>query len=428
MADKRIRSKSSLITKNITLLLNLFIEKESLSVSDIQKALGTEKRQTVYNYINRLQDMGYTFSKNIHNRYTYYSLTNKDATSYEPLTLNTLRKYTILKKLQNKPASRQDTLEDVTLDIQESQSYKLFDELIKEGEICKSTDGTCFQLTGKTFMPTMRVDSNELDSLHSQLPHLPSTTPHASQYQSLYKKVATYYNEPDADSPTDNYICYGRFPQAFSKETQHIFDQLKDADFPHNVLKLTYISRGGSPCTKTLAIGLIVHVLEKDQFYLIGKNINNPKENSIIPMENIKHIEQTNMENEYYLSKEFKDLFDSMFSISANPPEKVKVAFDDWGNIKDKITALCKQCPHATLQIEKHAFTDADCNTSNSNSKENVRQQFIYTDSIRGRNDFINYLRQFGKAVHVLEPPELRSHLQDSAKNTLKNYKRSNDE
>lgn len=97
-----------------------------------------------------------------------------------------------------------------------------------------------------------------------------------------------------------------------------------------------------------------------------------------------------------------------MFSISTDFPVKVTLSFDDWDNIKDKISALCKQRPNASQQYDN--------------------QQIIYTDSISGLNDFANYLRQFGKAVHVLEPAELHDKLQESVKKTLDYYKRSTHE
>ena len=74
MSDKNIRSKNNLAAQNIIRLLKLFIEKDSLSISDIEKELGFKTRQTIYSYINSLQHMGCVFSKNIHNRHTYYSL------------------------------------------------------------------------------------------------------------------------------------------------------------------------------------------------------------------------------------------------------------------------------------------------------------------------------------------------------------------
>ena len=58
--------------------------------------------------------MGCVFSKNIHNRHTYYSLEHKDSKEvqlllYEPLTLKTLRKYSILKKLTKQTGFRRKT-------------------------------------------------------------------------------------------------------------------------------------------------------------------------------------------------------------------------------------------------------------------------------------------------------------------------------
>lgn len=134
MSDKNIRSKNNLAAQNIIRLLKLFIEKDSLSISDIEKELGFKTRQTIYSYINSLQHMGCVFSKNIHNRHTYYSLEHKDSKEvqlllYEPLTLKTLRKYSILKKLQNKPVSEKNSLQTTIPDIKKSQFYELFNEL-----------------------------------------------------------------------------------------------------------------------------------------------------------------------------------------------------------------------------------------------------------------------------------------------------------
>lgn len=52
MSDKNIRSKNNLAAQNIIRLLKLFIEKDSLSISDIEKELGFKTRQTIYSYIN----------------------------------------------------------------------------------------------------------------------------------------------------------------------------------------------------------------------------------------------------------------------------------------------------------------------------------------------------------------------------------------
>lgn len=409
---KEIPSNSNLITQNTTRLLNLFIEKDFLSISDIQNTLHFKTRQTVYNYINRLQDMGCSFSKTIQNRCTYYHLDNKNSEKvqlllYKPLTLNTLRKYSILKDLQEKPISNKSKLHTATPDIKKSQFYELFNELLEEKEIYRA-DNKNFYLTGKTFTPSIRVNFDQIDSLYCQLRNLPSNTSHYAQYQSLREKISICFEASDSSSDVENYICYGHFPHALNKKTLSVLHQLQEADFPHNVLTITYFSRKGISYTKNLAIGIIVHVLEKDQMYLIGKELRNKITNTIIPVENITYIEKTEMKNDYYHSEEFEKLFCSMFSISTKSPVNVKVAFDNWGNIKNKITALCKQRTTATQQT--------------------VGQQIIYTDCISGLDDFAKYLRQFGKAVHVLEPQELHDKLKDSFSKTLENYERYNND
>lgn len=45
MSDKNIRSKNNLAAQNIIRLLKLFIEKDSLSISDIEKELGFKTRK-----------------------------------------------------------------------------------------------------------------------------------------------------------------------------------------------------------------------------------------------------------------------------------------------------------------------------------------------------------------------------------------------
>ena len=194
MSDENIRSKRNLVSQNIIRLLNLFMEKESLSVSNIETALETKKRQTVYNYINKLQDLGCIFTKTIYKRRTYYSLDNKDAKEvqlllYEPLNLNTLRKYSILKDLQSNPVHKKNTLYKNTPDIQKSQFYELFNELLKEKEIYQSEEVKRFYLTGKTFTPMIQFDFNELEALYYELAALPSTTSHSLQYQSLLSRL-----------------------------------------------------------------------------------------------------------------------------------------------------------------------------------------------------------------------------------------------
>lgn len=91
-----------------------------------------------------------------------------------------------------------------------------------------------------------------------------------------------------------------------------------------------------------------------------------------------------------------------MFSISADPPVRVKVKFD--ATLEQKVTQLSMQRKNSSI------------------ARDSRNNTLIYTDLISGLYDFANYLRQFGQSVQVLEPAELKKIMELTVTRSLMRY------
>ena len=84
-------------------LQEAFEKNKELTIPQMMTLLNCN-RISVNNYIHRLEDAGIEFQKRCENRLTYYSVRHSSEESrYEPLTLDILRKYQIVRELQAKP-------------------------------------------------------------------------------------------------------------------------------------------------------------------------------------------------------------------------------------------------------------------------------------------------------------------------------------
>ena len=96
-------SKQTKTQKKQIQLLEAFQKNQTLSIREIENLLNCN-RQSVYNYIKRLEQTGYTFTKFTQKNHTYYSFQQDNSISeeilYEPMTFDILRKYTIIQQLQ----------------------------------------------------------------------------------------------------------------------------------------------------------------------------------------------------------------------------------------------------------------------------------------------------------------------------------------
>ena len=96
-------AKNNKTYKNSAILLENFKNNGSLSIDDICTILNC-KRQSAYNYIDRLEKKGYTFSKQSNGNKTIYSIENsadiEENIKYQPLDKDVIRKYCIMQKLR----------------------------------------------------------------------------------------------------------------------------------------------------------------------------------------------------------------------------------------------------------------------------------------------------------------------------------------
>ena len=91
----------------------------------------------------------------------------------------------------------------------------------------------------------------------------------------------------------------------------------------------------------------------------------------------------------------------------------VKVLFEDFGNIIERITVLHQQRKESKLyQLEE--------------SIEGIPHSFVYEDDLRGISAFERYLRSFGSSALVIEPDNLREKIINSNNKILNHYKGEN--
>ena len=99
----------------IKTLQEAFEKNKELTIPQMMTLLNCN-RISVNNYIHRLEDTGIEFQKRCENRLTYYSVRHSsEESSYEPLTLDILRKYQIVRELQAKPVPRNPLPENLRL-------------------------------------------------------------------------------------------------------------------------------------------------------------------------------------------------------------------------------------------------------------------------------------------------------------------------
>lgn len=410
--------------KSLHILHTALKERGKMSISDMQSLLGCN-RQSAYNYIKRLiKDRDCNLQKEVLGNKVYYSLATEQTESaeYIPLTPNILRKYNIIRFLQQHPCNKyqlwgkmsedNDDIDDLSLiDIGRSTYYKLIEQLETEGEILQK-DGIYFP-TGQSIPLILQInDTGDLYNMWDELYNIFPGHPFYTQLHSIEQKIQFILGNIDGEeSACENYITYGRKYLEFS----HIDSQLRKLegyDYKNRILEIEYIP-DEIPLSLLFSTGLIVYCLEKDTVYLLGQNTNTDTSDeeflpqTIININTISNIRETEMPNFCYMSETFQEIFETMFSISIEPPVDVKVEFDMTEELKRELRHLEVQRRYAKLQI--------------------LEETIIYEDKIRGLSDFINYLRQFGGQILYAEPAAIREKLCFSSKSALQRYREETD-
>ena len=164
------------------------------------------------------------------------------------------------------------------------------------------------------------------------------------------------------------------------EEINQWMKKLSDSSYAEKLIRITYKTKAGQMLTILFQTGLVIYSVEKAKLYLLGKEYTEEpalteKYNSIIDMSRISTIENTDFPNDSYRSTTYQHI-------------------------------------HYLKQHRSGA----------SITYFPEENQLEYQDTIRGLGDFANYLRQFGRSVHVIEPASLKDKMNFSIDRTLSRY------
>lgn len=222
--------------------------------------------------------------------------------------------------------------------------------------------------------------------------------------ESLYRKCTLIYDWESYDTTTQ---IYGKSNYIDYNQLKHL-NRFVQYPYKTKTLDITYFARDGA-MDIIISSGLLFYSVETNCFYLLCTNMNNE---SIMQLrlDRIVSIQEGKEKNKNYRSLSFMNMYEEMFSTSFEPEKShVKVLFQDFGNIKERLTVLHNKRKFSKLyEIEPLSDDIPHC--------------IVYEDDLRGLSDFSRYLRSFGSSALVLEPASLRDLMIQSNLKILKNY------
>ena len=209
-----------------------------------------------------------------------------------------------------------------------------------------------------------------------------------------------------------------------------ILREFEKHPYKEKELLVTFRTNAGPEVLREISVGIIVYVVETARIYLIGENTWQGPENApqnrenapqepenalqnrenapqhknrvIIPMDRIISVSEGSRANTCYNSPEYHRICREMFQISAEDPMKVRVRFENYPFIRDKIERLCSARKTARMEI--------------------AGNEIVFTDTVRGKGDFARYLRRFGRSAIVDSPEELRGEMINASRKILSLY------
>lgn len=222
--------------------------------------------------------------------------------------------------------------------------------------------------------------------------------------ESLYKKSANIYDWETYDATTQ---IYGKSNRIDKNQLNHLNNFVK---YPYKTktLQIKYLARDGA-MDLIISSGILFYSVETNCFYLLCTNTDT-KSIMQLRLDRIASIQEGNAKNKNYRSHRFLNMYEEMFS-AAFESEKthVKILFQDFGNIKERLSALHNKRKFSKLyEIEPLS--------------EDIPHCIVYEDDLRGISDFSRYLRSFGSSALVLEPYSLRDLMIQSNLQILNNY------
>lgn len=387
-------------------------------------------RRSIYNYLKELKEDSLPLQEVTVESTSYYwidSQTNQASggNEYEELTFEHLRQFAILEKFHRRPQTRSELINQfaispcqktnlmlTAIDIRKSKFYSLLNDLVKIGELVEidtpaQKDKRLF-LTGNSLNHQLYLSEEDLLQMHFELSLSLNGAPYNPQLHTVYEKVCSILGIIEKENPYfQNYLQYGKKrkgKQESYANLQKVFAQ----PYQKKCLYIQYMTRVNSERKIVYAIGLILYCAEKDIYYLLGKEYEPLTEsyvNTIIDIKSILDVTESQFPNQFYQSGEFLQMADEMFSISMAEQSEVIVSFQRTANVERKITYLHRQRKCSCISVNEDSI--------------------LYRDTLRGLNDFANYLRSFGKSAIVIAPEELKELMALTVTKSLQRYEES---
>lgn len=434
-------------------------------------------RQSVYNYIKRLEENGCSFTKFTHKNHIYYSFNQVNSTTdellYEPITFDVLRKYTIVQQLQQGAIPKNELKDKFafyssTHYQKETSKDSLSSE---ESSILKtSTLETC---ATKEKSPITTLGTEELTTKKhtSEKPLIErDCTPLDVGITQYYHLLQDLIQAGDIvlNSSTKKYFLTGKnipLQMVLDEDTLyklHISLETMTRGTP-------YYNQFQSIYTKTsLLLGDITDTIPYFENYIVyGKKMNGLS----TVAEQLKKISAYSYQNKvleirYHTKKqeEYSILFatgmllysvekDILYLVGENYSQKQENATYPYSiidasnilEIKETMFEHSCYCSDYYMQLFHSMFsisveTPVDVKVEFDrilNIERKIRylakqrkyatykiidNKIIYTDKISGLNDFAMYLRKLGRNAHVIEPPVLKDKMKYSIAQTLHRY------
>ncbi|SFQ09642.1 Predicted DNA-binding transcriptional regulator YafY, contains an HTH and WYL domains [Lachnospiraceae bacterium XBB1006] len=226
------------------------------------------------------------------------------------------------------------------------------------------------------------------DSLYEFCMKYKDTASSISEIEPLkqaYHKMKLLIN---LDDTLESFHRFGK-SNSLSHSQQEKFNTFIQSQYTTHLIQIEYDDK-----KDTFAVGLLFYSVETGGLYALGKNLDNNKIESR-RIDWFKNVSTLPIENSDYHADIYFKIYNEMFSSSYEDEVfKVKILFQDFGNVGKRFTDLAKIRENAKIYAVK-------------NKPDDCPYDYIYEDSLRGLTDFARYLRSFGRSVLALEPPKL---------------------
>lgn len=198
---------------------------------------------------------------------------------------------------------------------------------------------------------------------------------------------------------------------------------LNKYNYKQTPLSFSYKSeKGKEKLVNFFLVGIIAYSVEKDEIYLIGRtrpSKNNPTFELIKPSSidwntltvssNIINFNRCIEKDQIYLNtirKDFSEIKNEMFLISAEKPRKIKVEIEHSPKTEKEFFALQeKRSNTASVYISDDGY-------------------IVYEDTIRGTGDFAKFLRKYGSSIRVIQDEQLQKRMKETAERAVSNYEK----